>query len=269
MGNAASRSVICAAALVISSMSQAAEADRCGKALPDNAIDNSLYVLKSNSWLLVKPNTTLDRSWASQRFAYVINDHRDNDGGVVLLKTVDYGKVDVKQDKLGVALDRDEFKRSKGRAVPAERGLNAPLLTYQDAHENNRNIKGNLKKFHSPYLHKGNTERKTADRRRRKAFVFEEFKLIYKDRSPILAFLIGRAVADVGDTQGVSKLRAALKYYGRMHAVTRNAVCFSLAIGRDTIATRIHVQDFDYQGMTDLGVNPFVGRKRFWEISWK
>lgn len=242
----------------------------CRRGIPESLADNGLYVLEKGKWSPVLPGKTVNLS-GSPHFAYTIDDDRENEGGVVLVKTVDFGPVQAEPEGLSVQLERNRFKRAKNRWLESNYG-ETPLIRYQDTHQNDREVTRELKSFHGSYLYRDGQERSTRDKRRLKAFAFEGFQLKYKQRSPLLAFIMGQAVADVQqrDTKqgSVNRLRAALKYYGRIQKVTQTAVCFSLDVAERTQKTRIYIQDFDYQGPSDLGVNPFTGRKSKWEVVW-
>lgn len=262
--------MVSAAVICFAGAANAQQARTCPASLKDTLPDNQLYVLAGKAWTKVGAGK-IDRS--SSLFAYTLNDDRDNDGGVVLVKSVDFGSPG-KQRDLEVELHRDPVKRvRRGKVVDTDSGYvgSTSLLEYQDGHQQGRELSKKLRRFHTDYLYRGTEERYTGDPARRRFFVFDGFKLVPRERNPLMALLFGPAYGDVqGSEDGaVKKIRSTIKYYGKVAKAHGNAVCFWLSIEDNVDWTTFEVRDFDYPGPYHDGDEPLAGRKRNWKVVWK
>jgi hypothetical protein len=249
----------------------------CGrfKILPQDVRDNTLYLLINSTWKLQQKKISIKNSGNSM-FAYVLNDNRSLDGGMALIKSVDFYKGTVIKNK-SVKLHRDEYKSSGGKSVREFTG-NVGIDVYQNVHKNNKDIEGNLRKFHAnDYIYKNGQTRSTrSSELRRQNFVFSEYDLIPKETTiSFLKILFG--VPDAlaaptppkGASDGVESIQgfsAKLKYYGPVKTRDYDVVCFSLNPDDATIKTNITVRDFEYDG-PQRDASP-VGREQRWFVDW-
>jgi hypothetical protein len=240
------------------------------------AFDDTLFYLSKNKWLRSSRSDSFPKGEAIF-FAYVANDARDLDGGMVLVKIVDFYQGQKVRDS-AVKLHRDAYKKIKGEMARHFDGTE-DIVKYQKMHAGDRgaDFSQTVRNFHAKdYVVKGNETRSTRSKDKKSNFLFEEYELTPSDS--LIAYLIGKAIAgttkdpsveDKVDPNKISvdQFSARLKYYTHDKSKSFDMVCFSIKARDEALKTKITIRDFEYDGQL-RDADP-VGRSTKWTINWK
>jgi hypothetical protein len=260
------------AVFLVLSPSAVIAAGDCPNAPPSDIRDNALYFLDQSgdgAWKLVRGHGPIEKS-DGLIFAYGIRDKRTT-SGMTLFKVANLKDGQQLKDRK-VQLSRNSVSRygRQGRTKTVEEWRGAvDARAYHDIHLNSsRDINKPLSKFHSAYAYRDGENRDTFDARRRSTFAFDQVKPIEQPRSFWTHLFGPKALADIS-SDGVTSLRATLKYYAAIDTLNGTAICFTLSPDQLAERSKITAVDLNYAGYLPDDRERLKGRQNHWTIRWK
>jgi hypothetical protein len=252
----------------------------CGSVVFENdqISDDTLFYLDKNKWVRSNRFEKMP-SGQTTLFAYIANDGRELDGGMVLVKVVDFYKGQNIRDR-AVKLHRDPYAQANGKSAPKFSG-EVDIEKYQRVHAadgRGGDLGPTLRQFHAnDYVVKGNETRSTRAKDRKGNFVFEDYELVPSE-SLLARLFAPRAEAAAKDMSenkkepdpnkiSVNQFSARLKYYSHENSMPYDVVCFSIKARDEATKSKISIRDFEYDGPL-RDADP-VGRSNKWTIIWE